>query len=172
MIKFLGLALLLVLMGSGAAVAHQPVLLLDSDTTAVKGPLLVDGTISFALRASFTKVGQKKAFRAAFKEGDALAVQYLVVDRKPESTLATSALPTLDITGPGGFKVMINFNERTKFYEPFSGVNYLFLGRYSGVVKAGVYSFVISSKGKAAITVAVGEKEITGEVVRGTTPTT
>jgi hypothetical protein len=58
-----------------------------TDTTAVKGPLLVDGTVSFAIRASFTEVRQKKAFRAQFKEGDGLEVQYLIVDAKPENGL-------------------------------------------------------------------------------------
>jgi hypothetical protein len=35
------------------------------------------------------------------------------------------------------------------------------------MAKAGIYSFVVTARGKAAITVAVGEKEIPGEVVRG-----
>ena len=42
------------ILGSGVAHAHQPVVLLDSDTTAARGPLLVDGTLSFAVRAAFT----------------------------------------------------------------------------------------------------------------------
>jgi hypothetical protein len=54
--KLLALAIALAVMGSGVAVAHQPVVLLNSDTTAAKGPLLVDGTVSFAVRASFAKV--------------------------------------------------------------------------------------------------------------------
>ena len=159
------------LIGSGVAQAHQPVVLLDSDTTAAKGPLLTDGTVSYAIRASFTKSGQKKAFRAQLNAGDALSVQYLIVDKKPENALRTSALPRLVITSPTGTSVTINLNERVKFYEPFSKVNYLYLSRYSAVAKAGVYSFTITSKGKAEITVAVGDKEIPGEVLRGTKPT-
>ena len=159
------------LIGSGVAQAHQPVVLLDSDTTAAKGPLLTDGTVSYAIRASFTKSGQKKAFRAQLNAGDALSVQYLIVDKKPENALRTSALPRLVITSPTGTSVTINLNERVKFYEPFSKVNYLYLSRYSAVAKAGVYSFTITSKGKAEITVAVGDKEIAGEVLRGTKPT-
>ena len=58
-------------------------------------------------------------------------------------------------------------NERTKFYEPYGGTNYLYLARYSGVAKAGIYNFVITSRAKAGITLGVGEKEIFGEVVRG-----
>jgi hypothetical protein len=111
------------LISSSAAVAHQPVILLDTDTTAAKGPLLVDGTVSFAIRASFTKAGQKKAFRAQFKKGDALNVQYLIVDKKPESALSNSKLPTVLITGPDGFKLTMKIIERTKFYEPYGGTN-------------------------------------------------
>ena len=157
----------LAVVGSGVAVAHQPVTLLNSDTTAAKGPLLVDGTVSFAIRASFNKSGEKKAFRALFKEGDALEVQYLIVDKKPENTLKSTQLPSVVITGPGGFRLTMKINERTKFYEPYGKTNYLYLARNSEVAKAGIYNFVITARAKSAITVAVGEKEIPGEVVRG-----
>ena len=88
--KLLALVTALVFLGSGFAAAHQPVVLLNSDTTAAKGPLLVDGTVSFAVRAAFKKAGEKKAFRAQLKEGDALEVQYLIVDKKPENALKNS----------------------------------------------------------------------------------
>ena len=153
------------------ASAHQPVELLDTDTSAKAGPLLVDGTISFAIRASFTKAGQKKAFRAALKEGDQLDVQYLIVDKKPESTLKNSQLPQLVITSPTGKKITIKINERSPFYEPYGGTNYFYLARYSAPAQAGIYQFLMISRAKAGITVAVGEKEIRGEVVRGPAPT-
>jgi len=155
--------------GSGVANAHQPLNLLDSDTTASKGPLIVDGTLSFAVRAAFTKAGQKKAFRAQFKEDEELTVQYLIVDKKPESALRKKSLPKLVITSPMGSKVTMKFTERTKFFEPYSGVNYLYLGRYNSEAQGGIYSFEITSKSRAAITIAVGEKEgVVGEVIRGT----
>lgn len=153
------------------ASAHQPVELLDTDTSPKAGPLLVDGTISFAIRASFTKSGQKKAFRAALKEGDQLAVQYLIVDKKPESALKNAQLPQLVITSPTGKKITLKISERTPFYEPFGGTNYFYLARYSAPAEAGVYQFLITSRTKAGITLAVGEKEIRGEVVRGPAPT-
>jgi hypothetical protein len=165
--KLLAMVVALCVVGSGVAVAHQPVVLLKSDTTAAKGPLLVDGTVSFAVRASFKKKGEKKAFRAQFKDGDALEVQYLIVDKKPENGLKSTQLPSLAVTGPGGFKLSMKLNERTKFFEPYGKTNYLYLGRYSGMAKAGVYSFVITSRAKSAITVAVGDREVPGEVVRG-----
>jgi cytochrome b involved in lipid metabolism len=171
MIKLLAALLTFMAIGSEAARAHQPVELLNSDTTATKGPLLVDGTVSFAVRAAFTKSGQTKAFRAQFKSGDQLSVQYLIVDKKPENTLRTSSLPSLVITPPTGSAVTIKFDERTKFFEPYGRVNYLYLARYSAVAQAGIYNFTIKSKSKAAITVAVGDKEIFGEVLRGPAPT-
>nr|QOV08859.1 hypothetical protein HULAb132A11_00014 [Candidatus Nanopelagicales bacterium] len=165
--KLLALLVALVFVGSGVAVAHQPVVLLNSDTTAAKGPLLVDGTVSFAVRASFSKKGEKKAFRAQFKDGDALEVQYLIVDKKPENALKSNQLPTLVVTGPGGYRTTMKLNERTKFYEPYGRTNYLYLGRFSDMAKAGIYNFVLTARAKSSITVAVGEKEIPGEVIRG-----
>jgi hypothetical protein len=165
--KLLALVIAFVVVGSGVAVAHQPVVLLNSDTTAAKGPLLVDGTVSFAVRAAFAKAGEKKAFRAQFKEGDALEIQYLIIDKKPENALKMTQLPSLIVTGPGGFKLTMKLNERTKFFEQFTQTNYWYLGRYSGMAKAGIYSFVLTGRGKSAITLGVGDREVPGEVVRG-----
>jgi cytochrome b involved in lipid metabolism len=162
--------LLLTFLGSTSAHAHQPVELLATDTTAAKGPLLVDGTVSFAVRASFTKAGEKKAFRADFKAGDALAVQYLIVDKKPENTLKNTRLPQLVVTSPTGKSLTLKFTERTKFYEPYGKTNYLYLSRYNATSEAGTYSFTLTSRAKASVTIAVGEREVPGEVIRGARP--
>jgi hypothetical protein len=154
------------MLGLVPAAAHQPVALLDTDTTPSAGPLLVDGTVSFAVRAAFSKAGQKKAFRAALQEGDQLDVQYLIVDKKPENKLKSSKLPQLVITSPSGKKTVMKFTERTEFYEPWGRTTYFYLGRLSEVGEAGIYSFVATSRAKAEITIAVGEKEIRGEVSR------
>ena len=162
--------LLLTFLGSASAHAHQPVELLNSDTTAAKGPLLLDGTVSFAVRASFAKAGEKKAFRADLKAGDSLAVQYLIVDKKPESALKNTLLPQLVVTSPSGKSLTIKFTERTKFYEPYGKTNYLYLSRYSAAAEAGTYSFTLTARAKASVTIAVGEREVPGEVIRGTRP--
>ena len=162
--------LVLTFLGSTSAHAHQPVELLNSDTTAAKGPLLVDGTVSFAIRASFTKAGEKKAFRADLKAGEPLAVQYLIVDKKPENALKNTLLPQLVVTSPSGKSVTIKFTERTKFYEPYGKTNYLYLSRYSATAEAGTYSFTLTARAKSAVTIAVGEREVPGEVIRGIRP--
>ena len=92
--RFIALIITLTLFGSSSAFAHQPVVLFSTDTTASKGPLLVDGTISFAIRASFKKTGEKKGFRAQLQEGDALNIQYLILDKKPELSLIHISEPT------------------------------------------------------------------------------
>ena len=167
--KLLITVLVIAFMATVPANAHQPVDLLSTDTTAAKGPLLVDGTISYAVRAAFSKAGEKKGFRAAFAEGDGLSVEYLIVDKKPENTLRPTQLPTLVMTSPKGRSLTIKFTERTKF--PYSGVNYLYLARYQAVAEAGEYSFLLTAKRKASIILSVGVKEIPGEVLRGPKPT-
>ena len=162
--------LVLTFLGSGSAHAHQPVELLNSDTTAAKGPLLVDGTVSFAIRASFTKAGEKKAFRADLKAGEPLAVQYLIVDKKPENALKNTLLPQLVVTSPSGKSVTLRFTERTKFYEPYGKTNYLYLSRYSATAESGTYSFTLTARAKSSVTIAVGEREVPGEVIRGSRP--
>ena len=153
--------------------AHQPVVLLISDTTPAKGPLLVDGTVSFAVRASFAKSGENRGFRAGFKAGDALAVQLLIVDKAPENKLKSSQMPTLVITSPTGVRTTLKLNERTKFFEPYSQTKHLYLGRLNRAAEEGIYSFTLTSRAKSAVTIAVGEREVTGEVLRGVkaTPT-
>jgi cytochrome b involved in lipid metabolism len=161
---------LFLIAGINSAVAHQPVVLLNTDTTASKGPLLVDGTVSFAIRASFNKAGERKGFRADLKAGEQLSVQYLIVDKKPENALKISQLPQVVITAPNGTRVTMRINERTKFFEPYGKTNYLYLARYSAPAQAGTYSFLITSRAKSAITVAVGDREVPGEVLRGAAP--
>ena len=154
-----------------SANAHQPVSLTNSDTTAARGPLLTDGTISFAVRAVFTRAGEKRGFRAAFKTGDQFSIQYLIVDKKPENSVRTNLLPTVVITSPTGKRVTMRISERTKFFEPFSKTDYLFLARDSFDAEPGIYSILLTSRGRAAITIAIGDKEIPGEVIRGALPT-
>jgi hypothetical protein len=146
------------------ALAHQPVALTSTHTSANKGPILVDGTISFALRASFTKANQERGFRASLKAGELLNFEYLIIDRAPENRLPLSKLPTVTITAPDGNKSVVKFTERTKFYEPYGRTNYLYLARFSSTAIDGIYNFSIRSKGRANITVSTGSKETFGVV--------
>jgi Cytochrome b5-like Heme/Steroid binding domain len=165
--KLVIFALAFIVIGAAPASAHQPVTLLETDITPNSGPLLVDGTVSFAIRAVFTKAGEKRAFRASYLAGDSINIQYLIVDKKPENSLRSTQLPTVVLTSPSGSSVTMILKERTKFFEPFGKVTYLYLARYRGVAQAGTYNFVVTSKGRASITIAVGDKEVSGQVLRG-----
>jgi hypothetical protein len=169
--KILAIVALFALTGVSNAVAHQPVNLVKTDTSAAKGPLLLDGTVSFAIRASFTKAKEVRAFRAQLKAGDSLEVQYLIIDKAPENKLKMNQLPTLVITAPSGARQVMKLNERNEFFEPYSQTRYLYLGRLSQAAESGIYGFTITSKARSAITVAVGDREVPGVVIRGNTPT-
>ena len=170
-VKAVGLFLAFVFVGTNLtpSSAHQPVLLTNTNSTADKGPILVDGTISFAVRANFTKANQIQGFRAALKAGELLNFEYLIMDRTPENKLANNKLPVATITDPAGKKTVIKFTERSKFYEPYGRTNYLYLARFSQTSLDGIYKFTLQSKAKAAITVAVGSKETFGEVLTAAT---
>jgi len=60
----------------------------------------------------------------------------------------------------------MKINERTNFYEPYTGTNYFYLARNSEVANAGIYNFVITARAKSEITLGVGQREVKGEVVR------
>lgn len=55
------------LLNTGLVSAHQPVDLGSKNMRAEQGPILVDGTVSFALRANFTKANQERGFRVSLK---------------------------------------------------------------------------------------------------------
>ena len=147
------------------ASAHQPVNLTAANSSADKGPILVDGKVSFVIRANFTKPNQTQGFRAALKAGETLYFEYLIIDKAPENRLAKNKLPVATITDPAGKKTVIKFTERTKFYYPFLNTNFLYLARYDQTAIDGVYKFTLQSKTKAAIQVVVGSLETYGEVL-------
>ena len=97
------------------------------NTRTDQGPILVDGTVSFALRANFTKANQERGFRASLKQGELLNFEYLIIDKAPENKMALNKLPIVTITAPDGTNSIVKFTERTKFYEPYGRTNYLYL---------------------------------------------
>ena len=169
---FISLITAFSILNMGTANAHQPVELGSKNTRADQGPILVDGTVSFALRANFTKANQERGFRVSLKQGELLNFEYLIIDKAPENKMPLSKLPTVIITAPDGVKSIVKFTERTNFYEPYGRTNYLYLARFSSTAVEGIYNFSIKSKAKASITVSTGSKEIFGQVFQpGICPT-
>jgi len=150
------------------ASAHQPVELGPADSTPAKGPLLVDGTVSFAV---FTEVkrGDRRGFRFRLEEGDRMAVQLLIVDEPPSNEVRSSRLPRVTITDPMGRKTRMVINERTEFYEPYGGTNFLYLSRLESDAVPGEYRVNVSARSKREVdaVISVGYREVRGEVRQG-----
>ena len=157
---FIALALIL---SAGPALAHYPVNLKSSHNTVSNSPILLDGTISFAIYANFAKAKEKRSVRFALKSGDQLNVEYLILDASPTSKLKTSQLPSIEITTPSGKKIAMKIKERSAFYEPYGKKNYFFLARISQSGEAGIYSITATAKTKSSAVIAIGKTEIKGE---------
>ena len=160
-------ALALVSLGASPAVAHQGVDLGPADTTPASGPLLVDGTVSFAVRAD-VGLGDRRGLRFRLREGDTLAVQLLIVDEPPANKLPASKLPRVSIIDPQGQRSRMVINERTEFYEPYGKTTYWYLSRLEEDAIPGPYRVRISGRSKQPVeaVIAVGYREVRGEVRR------
>lgn len=172
---FRALLLALALVASSAlpANAHQPVFLGAESGRIETSQILVEGSISFAVTGNFTKSGERKHFRFALRDGEALKLEYLILDRRPENRLKNSQLPVVTVTSPSGKKFDLKIKERTKFYEPYGRQNYLFLSRVNRAGESGTYTVTMRSRAKSSALVAVGRKEVRGEVLQiGTSSTT
>ena len=163
----LGLAVVVLLAGTSPAEAHQPVRLTAANPTPDRGPLLVDGTVSFAVYATMQGKATR-GFRFGLRAGQRLEAQLLIVDEAPANALAAAALPEVVVTGPGGKRTILTPKERTPFVESFTGVNYLYLARLSGAGVGGTYQVLIRSRSNRPVqtVVAVGYREVTGRVAQ------
>ena len=149
------------------AYAHQPVDLGSADSSPRRGPLLPDGTVSYAVRAS-VGAGESRGFRFRLKQGDRLAVQVHILDEPPANALTPSALPSVMVTDPRGRRISLPVRERTEFFEPYSGQTYLYLSRVDQAAVSGEYSVIVRGRSSTRVdsTIAVGYREVPGQVIR------
>ena len=167
--KFLFVIALLALFPATAAKAHDPIILTSEQSTPIDGPLLVDGTISFALYGSLEMSDDTRGFRVKFNEGDPLYISLLIPDLAPENAIKDTELPYLEVVDPSGTKTKLATTERIAFPEPFTGTNYIRLVEQADVATMGIYSITITGKSPARFTVSVGKKEQFGTAVENIT---
>lgn len=65
-------------------------------------------------------------------------------------------MPMVIIISPTGKRSVMNINERTKFFEPHSQTDYLYLAHFSAPADKGTYRIEVTSKVPASITIAIG----------------
>ena len=155
----------LVAVPTGAAQAHQSVRLTSADRTPAQGPLLVDGTISFAVYAT-VREGATRGFRVGMKAGQRLEIQLLINDRAPANRLSNAQLPLVTIIDPAGRRTSMVIDERTPFFEPYSQTAYLYLSRWSATASSGIYQVIVTGRdnSKVPVVIGVGYREVPGEV--------
>jgi hypothetical protein len=152
-------------LGAGVAFAHDPIIITDQQTTPEAGPLLPDGTISFALYGVIDAPGATRGLRARFVAGDTVNVTLLVPARDPEQSSTDADLPTLSMVRPDGSTEVFTATERVRFDESFSGTSYVRLVEVAEPAQAGEYALTVTAAVPARFTVAVGTDERFGTPV-------
>jgi len=158
-------AILLGLLPASIAAAHDPIILTSEQQTPADGPLLVDGTVSFALYGSLEAADDTRGFRVNFNAGDPLYFSILIPDLAPENTLDDESLPFVNVEDPNGTTVKLAITQKVSFPEPYTGTNYVRLTEFRGTAIGGTYSITVTGKSAARFTVSVGEKEMFGTTV-------
>jgi len=164
--KVLLIALVLFgLLPASIAAAHDPIILTSEQQTPADGPLLVDGTVSFALYGSLEAADDTRGFRVNFNAGDPLYISILIPDLAPENMLDDASLPFVNMEDPNGTTVKLAITQKVSFPEPYTGTNYVRLTEFRGTAIGGTYSITVTGKSAARFTVSVGEKEMFGTTV-------
>jgi len=145
--------------------AHDPIILTTDQQTPADGPLLTDGTVSFALYGSLEAADDTRGFRVNFNAGDPLYFSILIPDLAPENTLDDESLPFVIVEDPNGTTVKLAITQKVSFPEPYTGTNYIRLTDFRGTAIGGTYSITVTGKSAARFTVSVGEKEMFGTPV-------
>ena len=156
----------LVTLWASVSHAHDPLFLLPDQETPSQGPLLPDGTISFALYGEFLTEGETRGFQANFEDGDLLQLELLIPALDPEQLLQQDQLPFIRLTTPDGSEQTLYPSIRTRFDEPFTNTSYFTLIRERGTAQGGIYDVVIVSRAPARFTTAIGIKERFGTPVQ------
>jgi len=135
-------------------------------------PIIIDGTISFAVYADFSSADLKDRKKQAVRHvrflhraGESLAVEYLIPDTTQMRKMRKSQLPKVTITSPSGKVEQLVINERTKFSKPYLPQDYFYLSRISRSAEPGIYTETITAGRAASALVAIGYKEVPGEVL-------
>ena len=123
--RILAVALILVLAFASPLAAHDPVFLSEEHTSPEVGPLLPDGTISFALYGRLLAADSTQAFQAGFNEGEALDLSLLIPAAFPETSFEVGSLPEIEVKRPDGSTFRLEPAFRQMFHEPYTNTRYL-----------------------------------------------
>jgi hypothetical protein len=152
-----------------AVSAHDPIILTAEQTSPAAGPLLLDGTVSFAVYGTLLMPNDHRGFRARFRAGDTLTLTLLIPDLEPERSLVPEQWPALIVTAPGGQPRIVLPGAVSRFTESFTGTKYVQYLSLTEPAVAGDYGFVVQGPTPARFTVAIGVTEKFGTPVNDIT---
>ena len=155
----LGLVGAAVLLGiaPAQALAHKPLMLpTGSSSRTVK-----DASVSYAAYGRFVRAGERVVIRGPLKRNDTLIADLLIPDAAPESRLAQSMLPTLQVVDPSGaLRTVKRLATADPFDEPFTRTKYLTVAKLEDKAsQAGTYLWIVTSHGPGRFVVALGKRE-------------
>ena len=163
--SFLSTNLLLLLLLTSPALAHDPIILLPEQKTPAEGPFLPDGTISFALYGSLVEKNDTRAFQFYLDPDERLDISLLIPNLEPENQMSQEKLPRLFLYGPDGSEVKGVSDLYTPFDEPFSMTRYVRIFEHIEKSSGGVYQVEITGINPVRFTVAIGYIESFGTPV-------
>ena len=165
MFSFISTTLMMILFFVSPAFAHDPLMLLPEQKTPEEGPLLPDGTISFALYGSLLETEDKRAFQFRLEPDDRLDLSLLIPNLEPENQMSQETLPQLFLSRPDG-SVLIGVSDLyIPFDEPFSMTRYVRIFEHVEQSSGGLYQVEITGSDPARFTVAIGFIESFGTPV-------
>ena len=165
MFSFISTTLMMILFFVSPAFAHDPLMLLPEQKTPERGPLLPDGTISFALYGSLLETEDKRAFQFRLEPDDRLDLSLLIPNLEPENQMSQETLPQLFLSRPDG-SVLIGVSDLyIPFDEPFSMTRYVRIFEHVEQSSGGLYQVEITGSAPARFTVAIGFIESFGTPV-------
>ena len=147
------------------AFAHDPIFLSADDRSPNEGPLLPDGTISFAVYGRLDHVSATQGFQARLGEGELLTLSLLIPARIPETQFETGVLPEVLIVRPDGSEFNLSPEVRVLFNEPYTNTQYLRLDEHDEIAQKGTYDFLIAGKSASRYVVSIGTIERFGTSV-------
>ena len=163
--SFLSTILLLVLLLSSPALAHDPLILLPEQKTPVEGPFLPDGTISFALYGSLLEEGDQRGFQFKLEPEGRLDISLLIPNLEPENQMLKENFPRLFLYRPDGSVLEGVSDLYVPFDEPFSMTRYIRIFEHVEQSAGGLHQVKITGNHPSRFTVAIGYIESFGTPV-------
>jgi hypothetical protein len=140
------------------AVAHEAVLLDESDVNPYVAPLALDGTDAINFFGVLPKRHAVRSAQFNMQAGQQVNLSLIVTDLAPENTLATRDLPVVYLFSPNGTLTYLTPTMRVPFTAG-GGFNLLRLLSHTAVATSGTYSIVVTGRAPARFIVGIGADE-------------